>query len=121
MKYYVTSNIEHARNFIKLNGVYVEKSSIQDEDNGYVHHTHCCEIELLHKKHKEYWKKYCPRKKKPNKKFWAGMENECDNCNHSITIEFFKDNGGDVRIRSVHRQDDLPEWVQAFINKDKGE
>ena len=91
MNCFVTSNIEHARNFIKLNGVYVEKSSIEDSDNGFVHHTHCCEIDLLHKKDKNYWKKYCPRKKKPSKKFWAGMEDECDNCNHSITIEFFKD------------------------------
>ena len=115
-----TSNIEHAINFVKMGDAYVEKSSLMDtDDNGYTHHIHCCEIELLHKNHKEYWKKHCPRGKKPNKKFGVGCEDICCNCNHSITIDFFNDKDSyDVRIRSIHRTDDLPKDTKWMFRVD---
>lgn len=111
-----TSKIEHAENFVKVGDCYIEKSSL---DCINAPHNHYCEIELFHKNDKEYWKKYCPMKKKHNRKFHAGWEDECDFCNHSITIDFFNDkDGSDVRARSIHRIDDLPEGWDNLIRKE---
>lgn len=99
-----TTKIEHARNFVKIGNDYWEKNSI---DCFNLPHQHLCEIKLFHEKDKRYWKKYCPRGKKPNKKFWAGMEDICDNCEHSITIDFYDDDNREcVKARRIYRTGD---------------